>query len=100
MDSRDWRFDYAYADLKVAIEYNGILYSRSKGNIGRTGHATITGVANDYEKLGEAQLRNWIVLVTNPILVRDYITVEQLARAILKRRKSRAKYLEGRSDVR
>lgn len=99
MTSRDWRFDYAWTDLKVAIEYNGILYSRTKGNIGRTGHATIMGVSNDYEKIGEAQIRNWIVLVTNPILVKDYITVEQLSRAISKRKRSRAKYLESRSNV-
>jgi len=99
MDSRDWRFDYAWTDLKVAIEYNGIRYSKTKGNIGRTGHTTIVGVSNDYEKIGEAQIRNWIVIVTNPILVRDYITVDQLARAILKRKKSRVRYLESKKNV-
>jgi hypothetical protein len=99
MDSRDWRFDYAWTDLKVAIEYNGIIYSRRGQNMQKTGHTTITGLANSYEKIGEAQLRNWIVLETNPILVRDYVTVEQLARAILKRRKSRVRYLESKKNV-
>lgn len=98
MTSRKWRFDYAWTDLKVAIEYNGIIYVPKSKNMSKTGHTTITGLADDYEKLGEAQIRNWIVLETNPILIREYTTVEQLSRAILKRTKSRAKYLQERKD--
>lgn len=97
MESRNWRFDYAWTDLKVAIEYDGIIHVPYAKTIKKTGHNTITSLANSYEKIAEAQIRNWIVLQTNPILVRGYITVDQLARAILKRKKGRAKYLEERN---
>jgi hypothetical protein len=99
MDSRNWRFDYAWTDLKVAIEYDGIIHHRNSRLIQKTDHNTITGLANSYEKIAEAQLRNWLVIQTNPILVREYITVEQLSRAILKRTRSRTKYLEAKKNV-
>jgi hypothetical protein len=98
MTSRLWRFDYAWTDLKVAIEYDGIIHIPYAAMIKKTGHNTMTSLANSYEKIAEAQIRNWIVIQTNPILVREYTTVEQLSRAILKRSKSRAKYLRERIE--
>jgi hypothetical protein len=52
---RMWRFDFAIMELKIAIEYNGLLSNKSR-------HTTITGYSGDMEKLNAAQGLGWIVL--------------------------------------
>lgn len=56
---RNWRFDFAIAPFKVAIELDG----RGRGKpdaIGR--HQTVDGVRRDLEKHRAAVLRGWRVL--------------------------------------
>ena len=53
---RQWRFDLAYPDLKVSIEYEGGLWS------GVSRHRTGTGYLRDLEKYNHAALAGWLVL--------------------------------------
>lgn len=76
MHSRDWKFDYALPDIKVAIEYQGGLFMK-KG-----GHSNIAGQTRDWEKFNEAQIRGWLVICVNPKTIEDGTFEKQLRRAI------------------
>lgn len=52
---RKWRFDIAFPQRKIAIEYEGIMTGKSR-------HTTITGFARDCEKYNEAVIAGWRVL--------------------------------------
>ena len=52
---RDWRFDYAWPDAKVALELEGGTFSGGR-------HSTGPGMRADMEKYNEAALRGWCVL--------------------------------------
>lgn len=71
---RRWRFDFVWADRKLAVEVQGGAYTNGGHN--RAGHQ-----ASDCEKLNEAQLLGWRVLQFNteqlkhPQIVRE--TVER-----------------------
>lgn len=54
-EERDWRFDWCILSLKVAVEYEGIISSKSR-------HTTITGFTGDTEKYNSAQQQGWKVL--------------------------------------
>lgn len=52
---RKWRFDFAYPDLKLAIEVNGGAFSRGRHTRGK-------GYEDDCEKLAEAAILGWRVI--------------------------------------
>lgn len=52
---RRWRFDWAIPQMKVAIEYEGIISAKSR-------HTTIKGFTGDTEKYNEAAKLGWKVL--------------------------------------
>lgn len=52
---RRFRFDWAIPDLKIAIEYEGLMSKKSR-------HTTITGFTNDTIKYNEAVKLGWRVL--------------------------------------
>jgi len=83
MYSRGWKFDYAFPQLKIAIEYDGIVYKPSQQ---RGGHQTPKGIINDQEKRNEAQVRGWIVLLANQTSIDNRTFIDQLERAIKVRR--------------
>ena len=56
---RRWRFDYASPNCHVALEVNG-------GNWGQGRHTRPAALISEYEKLNEAQLAGWIVLLVTP----------------------------------
>lgn len=51
---RKWRFDIAIIDKKIAVEYEGLMSSKSR-------HTTITGYVKDCEKYNNAQILGWCV---------------------------------------
>lgn len=54
-DVRQFRFDWAIPQWKLAIEYEGIMGKKSR-------HTTIGGYTRDAEKYNLAQLEGWKVL--------------------------------------
>ncbi len=57
--SRKWRFDYAYPDLKIAIEQEGGAYSGGR-------HTRGTGFIKDMEKYNSAAIMGWRILRYTP----------------------------------
>jgi hypothetical protein len=52
---RKWRFDFAIPELKIAIEYEGLMSEKSR-------HTTIKGFTGDTEKYNEAAVQRWKVM--------------------------------------
>ena len=52
---RKWRFDYAFSDLKVAIEIDGAVWTQGR-------HNRPAGYLADIEKLNTAASMGWLVL--------------------------------------
>lgn len=52
---RRWRFDYAWPEHKVAVEYEGLVSQKSR-------HITLTGYTRDCEKYSRAAVMGWKVI--------------------------------------
>lgn len=72
---RRWRFDFAWADAKVAAEVEG---GRWVG--GR--HNSPTGFADDCEKYAEAVVRGWAVLRVTPEMVHSGAALRLIERVL------------------
>jgi very-short-patch-repair endonuclease len=67
---RKWRFDFAWPDIKVAVEVEGGVW------MARGGHTTGSGYTGNCEKYNEALLDGWRVFRLTP----DQITADYLIR--------------------
>ena len=54
---RMWRFDLAWPEHRLAVEYDGGTYSKKPG-----GHSSIAGMARDREKDAHAMILGWSVI--------------------------------------
>lgn len=63
---RKWRFDMFIKELKIGIEYNGIMSKKSR-------HTTITGYSGDMDKLNAAQQEGFKVLQYTPLNYRNVL---------------------------
>lgn len=52
---RKWRFDWCFPELKLAVEYEGLMSEKSR-------HTTISGFTSDTEKYNAAQQLGWKVM--------------------------------------
>lgn len=77
---RKWRFDYAFPDVKVAIEVDGAVWTQGR-------HTRGAGYLGDMEKLNTAVSMGWLVLritpderflLTTRTLIRDTINIRLL----------------------
>ena len=59
--ARRWKFDYAWPDLKIAVEQEGITYKRGDYRAGGR-HTSISGFTKDLEKYNAATAAGWRVL--------------------------------------
>jgi hypothetical protein len=57
--TRKWRFDFAWIDVRVALEVDGGIWTQGR-------HSRGTGMLGDHEKLNEAACLGWRVLRTTP----------------------------------
>ncbi len=57
-NGRRWRFDFAFPDERIAIEYEGM----AVGEGGKSRHTTIGGYSGDCEKYNHAAINGWVVL--------------------------------------
>ena|SRR3990167_7384615 len=72
-EKRKWRFDYAWPQLKIALEVEGGIYKRKGGKrcrfCGQTPqgrHNTVKGFLGDMEKYNMASMAGWTVIRTTP----------------------------------
>lgn len=60
---RDWRFDFAWRPLMVAVEIQGVVMKKIEGKwYTMGGHADVKGMRNDHAKHNAAILLGWSVL--------------------------------------
>jgi hypothetical protein len=78
--TRKWRFDVAIPALKIAAEYQGGIFLRRGG-----GHQTVGGMRRDWEKINEAQLMGWMVLLFGPDETRTGSAAVTVKRAVEER---------------
>lgn len=72
--TRRWRFDYAFPDYKVAVEFDGLF--------GGKAHTSVRMVAKDSEKMNQAALLGWIVVRVNSQSLRDQSGYRDIEQAI------------------
>lgn len=74
-DTRQWRFDLAWTDKRVAVEVEGGVYTNGRHTRGK-------GYEADIRKYNEAQLMGWRVLRYSTGQVRAGIAIDDLKRAL------------------
>lgn len=57
---RRWRLDFAWPDMKLAVEIDGGIFANKKGKVGA--HVRGAGARADMEKRNEAIILGWRVL--------------------------------------
>ena len=73
--TRKWRFDFAYPDLKLAIEIEGGIWRRGR-------HNRASGFVRDAKKYNEAAIAGWRVLRIPTNMVEDGTGLVYLERAL------------------
>lgn len=76
---RRWRFDFAWPDMKVALEVEGGTWTGGR-------HTRGTGYAKDCEKYAEAAIQGWIVIRATTEQVRNGQALAWVTRAIESRK--------------
>ena len=74
--TRKWRMDLAWPNLKIAVEYQGGIFT------GQASHTSIPNILRDQEKNNEAQILGWIVIYANARTVESAQAVDHIRRAI------------------
>lgn len=72
---RQWRFDFAWPDQRIALEIEGGIYRGGR-------HSSVTGLKSDMEKYNEAALRGWTVYRVHGDMVRDGRALDLLRQAL------------------
>lgn len=70
---RKWRFDFAWPQLMIACEVEGL-------HPGRGRHQTIKGYTADCEKYNEAAIMGWLVLRFPQNMVKSGFALETIQR--------------------
>lgn len=81
--TRRYRFDYAHRELKIGVEYDGIIGGTV--GYGDHGHRTVNQMIRDAEKSNEAQVLGWIVLRVNAKTIADGTAQRQIEAALAAR---------------
>lgn len=76
---RRWRFDYCLKEYKIAIEFNGSVWTQGR-------HTRGQGYINDREKINQAQIDGWLVLELTTEMVKSGAAYEMIKQAIESRK--------------
>lgn len=82
---RQWRFDFSFPDVKLAVEIEGGLYAKPKdsaGDSGRGDHTRGARIEADMEKYAEAMAMGWVVLRVSPRQVKSGQAIAWIERII------------------
>lgn len=74
---RQYRFDYAIPELKIAIEQNGGIWSK-----GNSGHSSGKGIQRDMDKTALAASLGWTVISRSPEQMQTTETLNLIKSAI------------------
>ena len=74
-DTRRWRFDFAYPNMKIGIECEGGIYSGGR-------HVRGKGFENDCEKYNYAALMGWTVLRFTRGMIESGEAIEMIRKII------------------
>lgn len=80
---REWRWDVAFIDEKIAIEIDGVRRD------GKGDHQTEKGMTNDYQKVAEGVLWGWTILRFTRTMVASGEAAELTQRVISRQALSR-----------
>jgi len=75
---RKWRFDYAFPDLKIAVECDGGVFTGGR-------HTRPIGYMKDMEKFNAAAQDGWVVLKFTPSQMMTQATIDTLRNTINQR---------------
>ena len=75
LETRRFKFDFAWPRLKVALEVNGGVWTQGR-------HTRGAGYLRDLEKLNEAQIAGWLVLQVIPSELSSVGTYDWIRRAL------------------
>lgn len=73
--ARQWRFDYAYVEQRVALEVEGGVWTGGR-------HTRGAGFLKDMAKYNRAAILGWRVLRTTPDMLTDLATSRMIASAL------------------
>ncbi len=60
---RKFKFDWAFPEIKLAVEYEGLVFNSNKStSSGKSGHTTVTGYTSNCDKYNLATVSGWRVL--------------------------------------
>jgi very-short-patch-repair endonuclease len=84
--TRRWRFDFAWPDLRIAVEAEGgaEMHGRrtKQGKLLKSGHLTVSGFRKDCEKYNEAAIHGWYVLRFSGAMIKDGTAIRTIERVI------------------
>jgi very-short-patch-repair endonuclease len=90
---RKWRLDFAFPDVRVAVELDGGIFAAENGGaVGK--HSRGAGRCKDMEKRNAAAELGWIVLNYGPPHVRSGEAALQIERLVRRRRRGGDELLE------
>ena len=69
---RAWKFDYAWPDRKLALEYEGF----GQGHLGKVQYS------DDCEKYSEAAVRGWCVIRVTALMVESGLAFDLIRKAL------------------
>jgi hypothetical protein len=73
-EKRKWRFDYAWPEKMIALEYEGGIFTRG-------GHVRGAHYDSDCEKYNTAAILGWVVIRVTPVMLRDGRAMNMLDQA-------------------
>lgn len=78
--TRRWRFDFAWPDLKLACEVEGVTrYGKNKNGSMKLGrHQSAKGIEGDLEKYQEAMLLGWDVYRCSQSMIKKGVAIDTL----------------------
>lgn len=89
---RRWRFDYAWTDLKIALEIHGGVFTNGRHTRGK-------GFSEDKVKMNNAQLLGWIVIEATTAQVKDGLMLNWITEAIELRAKNAPNKIISKNDT-
>lgn len=79
--TRQWRFDYAWPGMKVALEVEGGIWMKGKNNRSGGAHSRPMNKERDLEKYSEAAILGWRILYCQPSEL-AMVGMERVGRAL------------------